>query len=422
MGQAGQRVRLVHELAELAGAEELLDGRHDRTDVDERLGCDGLDVLGRHALAHDALHARQADAHLVLDQLAHRTHTAVAEVVDVVAEVVVGLVVGVQLHEVRDRREDVGLRQLVVDRAGTRIRVRDRELVLAERELLVLVGELLRNLVTTDLGHVVALGVEEEVLDELTRGVGRRRLARTQLAVDVDERLFCARGVVLRERVAHRVVGLTVVVEDEREQLLLGLAEAERLEEDRDRLLALAVDADVDDVLLVDLELEPRAAARDHLGVDDVLLGLRLVGADVEVDARRPHELRHDDALGAVDDERAARRHHGEVAHEDGLLLDLTRRRVHEPRRHEERTRVGHVLVATLLLAVLRRVEDVIRELELEGAGEVLDRRDVGEDLGDAHLDEVVERQALDGDEIRELQDLGELGEGQTFAGRETRH
>ena len=62
------------------------------------------------------------------------------------------------------------------------------------------------------------------------------------------------------------------------EQLLVGLAEAERLQQHRDRLLALAVDADVDDVLLVDLELEPRTAARDHLGVDDLLLGRGLVG------------------------------------------------------------------------------------------------------------------------------------------------
>jgi hypothetical protein len=71
---------------------------------------------------------------------------------------------------------------------------------------------------------------------------------------------------------------------------------------------------------------------------------------------------------------------------------------------------------------VLRRVEDVIRQLELERAGEVLDRRDVGEDLGDPLVDEVVEREPLDGDEVGELEDLGQLGEGQTFARRETRH
>jgi hypothetical protein len=56
VGQARQRVVLVHELAQLAGAEELLHGGDHRADVDQRLGRDGLDVLGRHALADHALH------------------------------------------------------------------------------------------------------------------------------------------------------------------------------------------------------------------------------------------------------------------------------------------------------------------------------------------------------------------------------
>ena len=182
------------------------------------------------------------------------------------------------------------------------------------------------------------------------------------------------RGVVLLERVAHRLVRLAVLVGDEREELLVGLAEAERLEQHGDRLLALAVDAHVHDVALVDLELEPRTAARDHLGVDDLLLGRGLVGVDAEVHARRTHELRDDDALGAVDDERAAGGHHREVPHEDRLLLDLTGLRVHETRGDEQRARVGHVALAALVLGVLRRVEDVVGQLELELTGEVLDR------------------------------------------------
>ena len=151
------------------------------------------------------------------------------------------------------------------------------------------------------------------------------------------------RRVVLLERVAHRLVGLALLVGDELEELLVGLAEAERLEQHGDRLLALAVDAHVHDVALVDLELEPRAAARDHLGVDDLLLGRGLVGVDAEVHARRTHELRDDDALGAVDDEGAAVGHHREVPHEDRLLLDLTGLRVHEARGDEQRARVRHV-------------------------------------------------------------------------------
>ena len=82
--ELGQRVRLVHELRELARAEELFDRRDDRTDVDQRLRRDRLDVLNGHALAHDALETQQADAELVLQQFADRTHAAIAEMVDVV--------------------------------------------------------------------------------------------------------------------------------------------------------------------------------------------------------------------------------------------------------------------------------------------------------------------------------------------------
>jgi hypothetical protein len=85
-GQLGQRVGLVHELGELAAAEELLHGGHDRPDVDQGVGRGLVDLLDRHPLADDALHAEQADPERVLDQLAVGPDAAVAEVVDVVGE------------------------------------------------------------------------------------------------------------------------------------------------------------------------------------------------------------------------------------------------------------------------------------------------------------------------------------------------
>ena len=199
-----ERVRLVHELRQLRRPEELLDRRDHGPDVDQRLRRDRLDVLGRHALAHDPLHAAEADTQLVLDQLADRAHPAVAEVVDVVGEVA-GVAV-VQLHEVRDRREDVGLREREVAAAALDVRVGDREVEALEAEERVLLRQLLRDLVPADLRLVVTLGVEEQVLEQRTRGVGRGRFARAQLAVDVDERFVDARRVVLLERVAHRLV------------------------------------------------------------------------------------------------------------------------------------------------------------------------------------------------------------------------
>ena len=45
--------------------------------------------------------------------------------------------------------------------------------------------------------------------------------------------------------------------------------------------------------------------------------------------ARGADELGDDDALGAVDDEGALVGHHGEVAHEDELLLDLALSLIH---------------------------------------------------------------------------------------------
>src|SRR5439155_9812603 len=103
VGELVERVGLLHELAQLAPAEELLDRGDDRTDVDELLRRRLLRLDDGHALAHDALHAEQADAELLLDELADRAHPAVAEVVDVVG---VALAV-VELDDPRDDAHDV---------------------------------------------------------------------------------------------------------------------------------------------------------------------------------------------------------------------------------------------------------------------------------------------------------------------------
>jgi len=84
VGQFGQGIGLIHELAELAGAEEFAHRRHDRPDVDQRDRRDALTLADGHALADDALGAAHPDAQLVLDQLADRLDTAVAQVVDVI--------------------------------------------------------------------------------------------------------------------------------------------------------------------------------------------------------------------------------------------------------------------------------------------------------------------------------------------------
>ena len=243
-------------------------------------------------------------------------------------------------------------------------------------------AELLVDLVAADLGQVVALRVEVVVLQQRQRGLARRRLARAQLAVDVEQRVVGTDGVVLLLGEPDRLElaelghdGLVVVLLAD----VLGDGH-QGLEQDGDVLLALAVEADADHVALVDLELQPGTAARDELGGVDVLVG-RLVGGALEVDARRADQLGDDDALGAVDDEGAAVGHEREVAHEDRLALDLTGVVVGELRRDVERSGVGEVLLLALVDGVLGVVEDRVLEGERHRLAEVLDRGDLLEDL-----------------------------------------
>jgi len=68
--------------------------------------------VGRHAVADDALHAAQTRTELVLDELADRTKTTVAEVVDVVGldrDIADQLAALVQRDDVADSRHDVAL-------------------------------------------------------------------------------------------------------------------------------------------------------------------------------------------------------------------------------------------------------------------------------------------------------------------------
>ena len=301
VGEPGERVRLVHELRELRRAEELLQRRHDRADVDDRLRRDRVDVLGRHALAHDALHAVEADAEGLLDELADVAQPAVAEVL-VLVELVrdrialeVARVVGVVLGVVRDA-EHVGQRdELARERQdvarGQHAHVHRDRRVAALRVVPAVQAQV--ELVAADLREVVALGIEEERAQERARVVQRRRLAGALLLEHLDQRLVGARRDVLLERVADvEVLFLGLRIAEEIDDGLVGrrvhdeagrrVLVRERAQQRRDRQLALAIDADRDEALLVDLELEPRAARRHQVGGEELLgsvLGLQDVGA-----------------------------------------------------------------------------------------------------------------------------------------------
>jgi hypothetical protein len=101
------------------------------------------------------------------------------------------------------------------------------------------------------------------------------------------------------------------------EDLRIG-RETQGPQERRREELPLPVDAHVEDVLLVVLELHPRAAVRDDLREDEGSTRIRF-----EEDARAAMQLTDDHALGAVDDECSVLGHQRNVAEVDLLLLDV---------------------------------------------------------------------------------------------------
>ena len=393
--ELGERVGLVHELAELAAAEELLHRGHDGPDVDQGVRGGLVDLLDRHPLANDALHAQEADAEGVLDQLAVGPDPAVPEVVDVV----LGMEPAIALDEVPDDRRDV--------LAGDRPLALDREL---EAHPLGDAEELLAELVAADPAEIVAAEVEEQSLDELAGVVTRRRVARAQLLVDLDERLGGRPGHVLVQGVGdERVLGIDVHGAEERRDLVVGLV-ADGAQQGGRRDLALAIHLDPELVLVVRLELEPGTAVRDDLGAEQHPARGGILELAV-VDAGRADQLADDDALGAVDDERAEVGHPRVVTHVDTLALDLAGLLDQELDVHVQRPAEGQVLGPALLLGVLRVTELVVEELELHDlAGEVLDRADLVEELPEALFDEPLERLQLELDEVGDGKDLGDPG------------
>ena len=406
VGQAREGVVLIHELRKLRSPEELLDGCDDRADVDERGRSDGLRLLRRHALANHAVQTRKPGANLILDEFADGANAAVAEVVDVVR---LDFDLGAALAA-----QDLlmsGVKRQKVAQHGRDVR---------DAELARLVGrveaELLVELEAADLGGVVALRVEVEVVEKRAPGLGRRRLARAKLAVQVRQGLFLGVHGVLLERLDER----GEVAEDFAD---LRLAHAEGLEEDRHRLLALAVHAHADGVALVDLELEPSPARGNDLDVEHVFVR-RFVGEPFEVDARRAHKLRNDDALGAVDDERSTLGHEREVADERGLAFDLAGLVVLEFGCHIQRSGVRQIALAAFGDGVLGILQVRGGKHETHGLGCVFNGGNLFEDLLEAGLgtgvlrgpllraDEPTEAVGLKAQEIRELKRLVNLGKG----------
>ena len=214
-----QRVRLVHELGQLARAEELANGGADRLGVDQILRREAIAFSLVESFLDSSLNAHEAGAELVFGEFADTADTTVAQVVDVVDAVdhagaghavgikeLDGVLTVAQGNEDGHRVDDV----FAGKRHGT------RSAFTAETGI---------DLHAADAGQIVRFGIEEETVEQSLDSVFRGRFARTHHAVDRDACGELIRRVVQTKR--GRDVGTVVefVREDREDRLDLGDAE-----------------------------------------------------------------------------------------------------------------------------------------------------------------------------------------------------
>ena len=103
----GKRVSLVHELRKCVSSEECVDNWRNSLRVDQVNRSKHFVVADIHTFTDSAGHTSQTDAELVVELLAYRTYTTVAQVVDIV-----NIRFGVdQFNQVSDDGNDILLRQ-----------------------------------------------------------------------------------------------------------------------------------------------------------------------------------------------------------------------------------------------------------------------------------------------------------------------
>src|ERR1041385_917879 len=146
--QLRERVRLVHELRELRAAEEIADHGAEGFRIDQFLWRHAVDVdvEQRHALFHETLRARETDAALISEQLAHSADATAAEMIDVIQRAFTATQID----------------QVLVCANETLVRDDPLAEIHVDPEFLV-------DLVTTNATEIVFLRIEKEPLQERLR-------------------------------------------------------------------------------------------------------------------------------------------------------------------------------------------------------------------------------------------------------------
>src|ERR1019366_786711 len=162
------------------------------------------------------------------------------------------------------------------------------------------------------------------------------------------------------------------------------VAVTQRAQQDGDPHLAPAVDTVVYIVLRVEFEVQPGTAIRnDARGEQQLAGGMSLAAIMLEEHTGRTVQLRHDDALGAVNHKRTRVGHERDFAHVHFLLFHffdrgLGRLLVHDGQTHAgaQRGSISQTALPAFLHIKRRHTQLVTDEVETRILGMTMNRKD----------------------------------------------
>ena len=273
VGDLGERIGLIHELAELGRPEKLVHSRHDRLRVDQIAWHGRIDVgVDGHLFLDRPLHAHQTDAELVLHELADGADPPIRQRIDIVH----ATEVAVQAEQVTDQVEEI----LDIENAPFELLVE---------------GEFGVEFETPDLGEVVLALVEEEPVEEGRCRLFGGRITGTLAAVDLHPRVHLSSARILLQGLVEDLTGGIPIGERQGELFQTGfIGLGQEFFGDpgiggRDNLAGLGIDEIVDhdgadEVIPIDLDLGRL--------LDRRLLELGAHGV-VELETGKERRLRH---------------------------------------------------------------------------------------------------------------------------------
>ena len=265
-------------------------------------------------------------------------------------------------------------------------------------------AQLLGELVTAHGSQVIALGVEKERIQELLGVVLVGRLTGAQTLVDLHHSFALALDLLT---VTLDGGSNTGVIAKELENLLVG-SKAQSTDEISHGHLAGAVNADGHDVVGIRLQLDPGPTVRDDCSIVELLAG----GVDLlaVIGTGRTNQLADDDTLCTIDDEGASVSHQGEIPHENFLLLDFTGLAVDETDIDAQGRSPGHIAFLALIEVILRLSHRKAFEGEDKISREILNWRNVTEDLLQPLIQEPLVARPLDIQQVRHFHDFLDSG------------